>query len=444
MTNQLFLVPRRAFLAGLGGFAVTSGLRYPAAAQGRPALSLRLRPGTAKLVPNLPDSPIWAFDTGTPEAPLRFRRNDELQVTFTNNLPVPAALNWAGIDGAQATAPLIVQGQVPASGRADLAIPLRHAGTFLLESRLLGDAKEHPSLARALIVEESEKIAVDRDEVLLIEDWRVKSDGRAIAPGTSTQDTTVTYTVNGRPNLDLSVRANERLRLRFINGCQRAPIGLKVEKQEVRVMAIDGQPAEPFSARDGQVVLPPSSRVDVFIDVTGAPGTTSSIMLHDGTAAKPIARLTISKDAPLRPVPLPAAAPLPSNGLPARLDLQGALRTDLSLDPKASDPKASWVAPANLVAASAPACRAKRGRTVVMAITNPTPAPVTFRLQGHHFRLLDRLDDGWKPFWLDTLLVTPGQTQRIAFAAEHGGKWLMEAIPIDWAAPRLIRWYLVE
>lgn len=438
MTNQVFLVPRRTFLAGLGGLAVTSTLRLPAAAQGRSSLSLRLRPGTAKLAPNLSDSPILAFDAGTPSVPLRFKRNDEIQAAFANESPVPAVLSWAGIDGVPATAPLVTQGAIPAGGRANLTVPLRHAGTFLVEPRLLGDGNVLPSQACALIVDEAEKIAVDRDEVLLIEDWRVRADGRAIAPGTSAQGTTVAYTVNGRPNLDLTVKTNERLRLRFINGCPRAPIGLKVENLDVRVMAIDGQPAEPFAARDGQVVLPPGSRVDVFIDVTGAPGTSSSIMLHDGTAAKLIARLTVSKDTPLRPAPLPTAGPLPSNGLPDRIALQGATRTDVSLDPKA------WAIPAEFAASSAPACRAKRGRTVVMAITNPTPAPVTFRLQGHHFRLLDRLDDGWKPFWLDTLLLTPGQTQRIAFAAEYSGKWLMEAIPIDWAAPRLVRWYSVD
>ena len=439
MTNQLFSAPRRAFLAGLGGLAITSTLRLPAAAQGRPSLSLRLRSGTAKLGPNLPDSPIWGFDAGSAGSILRFKRNDELQVAFANEVSAPAALNWAGIDGVQATVPLVAQGPIPAGGRANLTIPLRHAGTFLVEPRLLGDGRDFPSACCALIVDEAEKVEIDRDEVLLIENWRVRNDGRAIAPGTSAQDTTVTYTVNGRPNLDLTVKANERLRLRLINGCPRAPIGLKVENFNVRVMAIDGQPAEPFAARDGQVVLPPSSRVDVFIDVTGTPGTSSSILLHDGTAAKSIARLTISKDGPLRPAPLTDAGPLPSNGLPARLDLQGAVRADVSLDPKAA-----WATPADFAATSAPACRVKRGRTVVMAITNPTPAPVTFRLQGHHFRLLDRLDDGWKPFWMDTLLLTTGQTQRIAFAAEYGGKWLMEAIPIDWAAPRLIRWYAVE
>ena len=67
-----------------------------------------------------------------------------------------------------------------------------------------------------------------------------------------------------------------------------------------------------------------------------------------------------------------------------------------------------------------------------------------FHLHGHHFRLLDRLDDGWKPFWLDTLAIEAGQTQRIAFAAEYAGRWLMESMETDWAAPRLVRWYGVE
>ena len=67
-----------------------------------------------------------------------------------------------------------------------------------------------------------------------------------------------------------------------------------------------------------------------------------------------------------------------------------------------------------------------------------------FHLHGHHFRLLDRLDDGWKPFWLDTLAIEPGETQRIAFLAEYAGRYLIESVATDWAAPRLVRWYAVE
>ena len=70
----------------------------------------------------------------------------------------------------------------------------------------------------------------------------------------------------------------------------------------------------------------------------------------------------------------------------------------------------------------------KRGRTVTMGLVNRTAASYAMHLHGHHFRLLDRLDDGWKPFWLDTLAVEPGQTQRIAFAAEYAGRWLIERL----------------
>jgi hypothetical protein len=81
---------------------------------------------------------------------------------------------------------------------------------------------------------------------------------------------------------------------------------------------------------------------------------------------------------------------------------------------------------------------------VVLALTNRAAIATVFHLHGHHFRLLDRLDDGWKPFWLDTLAIEPGQTQRIAFAAEYAGRWLIESVATDWAAPRLVRWYSVE
>jgi hypothetical protein len=166
----------------------------------------------------------------------------------------------------------------------------------------------------------------------------------------------------------------------------------------------------------------------------------SSILLHDGREARPIARLVTSGGQPLRPSPLPAAPPLPPNGLPAHLDLKGALRVDLAL----GGPAADWVTPAGFAASAPPAFRAKAGRAVVLALTNRGEVTTVFHLHGHHFRLLDRLDDGWKPFWLDTLAVEAGQTQRIAFAADHAGRWLMEAVATDWAAPRLVRWYGIE
>jgi FtsP/CotA-like multicopper oxidase with cupredoxin domain len=215
-------------------------------------------------------------------------------------------------------------------------------------------------------------------------------------------------------------------------------IALKIADLDVRVMAIDGQPAEPFSARNGAVVLPPGGRTDVFIDIPATAGAITAILLHDGTTARPIGSLVTSSEPPVRAAPLPPAPALPGNGLPDKLELKGAARVELALDGP------DWVPPAKFSPASAPAFQAKTGRVAVLALTNRARTATVFHLHGHHFRLLDRLDDGWKPYWLDTLALEPGQTQRIAFAAEIAGRFLIESMATDWAAPRLVRWYDVR
>jgi FtsP/CotA-like multicopper oxidase with cupredoxin domain len=445
MIDRISRLDRRELMAGLGAMALGPAIPRMAAAQGRPSLTLQAKADVLALRPGEPDTPIWSLQGTKPSPDLRFKRGDMLEVTLGNELPVPTILNWRGPEGVPATEALTVRTPLAPGAKENLVIPLRHAGTFLCDLRLLGDGQAWPSRALPLIVGESEPVAVDRDEVFLIEDWRLHPDGSANAPGIDPKDTVPVYTINGLTTLDVTVRTHERLRFRFINGCQRNVIAIKIEKNDVRVMALDGQPSEPFLARDGTLVLAPGTRVDAFLDATTPPGSTSSILLHDGKEPRPIARLITSDEPSIRHTPLPATPPLPSNGLPILLDLKNALRVDLTLGGRTlGGPQADWVAPANFANSAAPAFRARTGRTVVLALTNRADIPEIFHLHGHHFRLLDRLDDGWKPFWLDTLAIDAGQTQRIAFAAENAGRWLMESIATDWAAPRLVRWYNVE
>ncbi len=438
MTEHVLPLTRRRLLAGLSAAVLGPAMPSVAAAQARTTLMLRAKASAAALRLGQPDTPTWSLLT--PETTMRFRRGDVLEIVLENDLPVPVVLNWRGIDGAPAAEPLAARSP-PVSGSKDsFTMRLRHAGTFVCDLRLLGDGQARPSPAGVLVVGESERVGVDRDEVVLIEDWRLRPDGTAIAPGVAPNDTTPLFTVNGRTSIDVSARTNERLRLRFINACQRNAIALKIQDHDVRVMAIDSQPSEPFLARNGELVLAPGTRIDAFVDAIRPPGSASAILLHDGTEPRPIARLVYSNDAPIRDAPLPAAAALPSNGLPAQLDLKNALRIGLTLGGAQTD----WVTPATFTPTAAPAFRAKPGRTVVLALTNRAEIATVFHLHGHHFRLLDRLDDGWKPFWLDTLAIDAGQTQRIAFAAEYVGRWLIESVATDWATPRLVRWYSVE
>ena len=430
MTSPKSLLDRREIMAGLGAVALAPIWPVTARAQGRASATLQARADSLALRPGAPATPIWSLQG--PE--LRFKRAEPVEIAFGNDLPAPTVLHWRGLDGASAVEPLLARAPLATGFKETIQLPLRHAGTFLCDPGLLGDGRPRPVRATPLVVLESERVAVDRDEVLLIEEWRLRPDGTAIAPGTDPKDTAPLYTLNGRTSFELTAIGNQRLRLRFINASQRSVLAIKLENREVRVMAIDGEPAEPFSARNGALVLAPGARADAFVDTA----ETASILLHDGKDAHRIGTLVISgyleRRAPLLPAP-----PLPSNGLPAQLDLKNAQRFDLALGTPAD-----WVTPASFTATAAPAFRAKTGRVVVLALANRAAIATVFHLHGHHFRLLDRLDDGWKPFWLDTLAIEPGQTHRIAFLAEHAGRWLIESVATDWAAPRLVRWYAVE
>jgi FtsP/CotA-like multicopper oxidase with cupredoxin domain len=108
------------------------------------------------------------------------------------------------------------------------------------------------------------------------------------------------------------------------------------------------------------------------------------------------------------------------------MNLAAALRITLPLpDSRAAAPDGTRRAPLFAV---------KRGRAVVLALANSGDASIPVHIHGHAFRLLDRLDDGWKPFWLDTIPVAPSETTRVAFIADNPGRWLIEggAAAVAW------------
>jgi FtsP/CotA-like multicopper oxidase with cupredoxin domain len=441
MASRIFLLDRRALLrgvsAGLGAAVAAPVLPRMARADAPQRLALQAKDTTIGLRPGQ-EAAVWSLQPllGQGSSTVRFKPG-QLDVAFQNDLPAPAVLNWRGIDGIPAAEPLTAQAPLAPGTKAGFAVALRHPGTVVADLRLLGDGQPTPSRPLALVVEENDPPTVDRDELLLIEDWRFRAGGALAAPGSDPRDAATAYTLNGLLAPEIGVRSQQRIRFRFVNGCQRAVIAVKMEGLEVRVMALDSRPAEPFPARNGALVLAPGGRADALVDVTLPPGTSSSILLHDGKEAHAIARLVTSAEPPVRQAPLPPAAALSAAGLPAQLDLKNATRVELALG------GGEWIVPSKLAASAAPAFAAKTGRTVVVALVNRAERATVFHLHGHHFRLLDRLDDGWKPFWLDTLAIEPGQTQRIAFLAEHAGRFLLESVGTDWTAPRLVRFYSV-
>jgi FtsP/CotA-like multicopper oxidase with cupredoxin domain len=358
------------------------------------------------------------FGGAVPGPVIRVRRGDEIKVRLVNDLDEPTALHWHGV-----RVPNPMDGGVPLTGppvapgaSVDYRFSVPDAGTFWY--RAASRSQQESGLYGALIVAEPIPPLVDQDHLLIFGGRRSSRDGAQ------------EFTLNGVAALDIGVRANERLRLRFVNASV-MPMNARIENHRVIVMALDGEPAEPFASRDGRIVLAPGNRADVFVDAALAPGSIAPITFTRDRAESAMLRLVYG-EMTARRTPLGEPAPLAANPLPVRMDFSRALRVALPIEA------------GNATAlAGMPLFSAARGRTVVIAIDNRDAGAHVVHLHGHHFRLLDRLDDGWKPYWLDTVPVERRETARIAFLVDNPGRWLIEQQAIDGPAAG-VNWFEVK
>jgi FtsP/CotA-like multicopper oxidase with cupredoxin domain len=322
---------------------------------------------------------------------LRLKRGEEVQVRLVNDTTEPAAIHWHGVrvSNGMDGVPGLTQPPVQPGASFDYRFVAPDAGTFWYRPATAATGQRVRGPVGALIVSESTPVETDREAVLLVSEIpNAEAAGR------------------------LAVQTNQRLRLRVINAMAQ-PLPLRLEKHRAVVMAIDGQPAEPFAARDGRITLGPGNRVDLFVDATLKAGDNAMLFAESAGGDAPLLRL-VYEGAPARAASLPELKSLPANPLPERMDFRGALRVDISVD-------------ATTLGRGAPLFQTKRGRTVMLALANKTAALQMIHLHGHSVRLLDKLDDGWKPFWLDTIALSPQNITRVAFVADNPGKWLIES-----------------
>jgi FtsP/CotA-like multicopper oxidase with cupredoxin domain len=80
---------------------------------------------------------------------------------------------------------------------------------------------------------------------------------------------------------------------------------------------------------------------------------------------------------------------------------------------------------------------------VTMTLINKTATSQTMRLEGHVARQLHALDDGWDPYWRDTLLIGANKTLHAAFVADAAGKWPLASASPEKRAKGLLAYYVV-
>ena len=119
-----------------------------------------------------PETPIWSLRVAGAQVQARRHRWTSPSPTSCRCLRSSIGGVWTAPPAAE---PLTARAPLASGARETLQLPLRHAGTLLCDLGLLGDGQARPSRARALVVRESEPVAVDRDEVFLIEEWRLRA-----------------------------------------------------------------------------------------------------------------------------------------------------------------------------------------------------------------------------------------------------------------------------
>jgi len=420
------MLSRREAIAGaglLGATLAASCAGNPAQAQQKSSAPFRVL--HARIDRILKSGTALAYDGAIPGPLLRVRQGEELHLRLFNELAEPTSLHWHGVRGPNAMdgVPDLTQAPIEPGASFDYRFRPPDAGTFWYHAHSAEQIDW--GLHGALIIDEKEAVDVDRDVALVLGMPSLQPDLHELA------------LVNGAVRPDIAVRPGERLRLRLINATSARGFVLRLPDHAPWVMAIDGQPAEPSLPREGRLGLAPGGRLDLFLDATAPAGAITPVLsgIRDES---PIARLVYQASgeaAPARRRSQPP--PLPSNPLPVRIDLRNALRVDMTVGGNGAEGTAA----ANSLA-SAPLFTVSRGRPVSLALRNPSAQPWVVHVHGYHFRLLDRLDDGWKPYWLDTLVVAE-PVERIAFVADNPGKWLIDCRMLDRPDGRTAAWFVV-
>lgn len=468
------ILNRRAFLGGV----TATVLSLRAAAAAKPAdgfTTLEARAGSIRMLPEpAGKTAVWTYNGHVPGPLLRVKAGDEVKVRLVNKLAQPTSLRWHGVRIANAMAGVVglTQPPVQPGDSFDYRFTAPDSGLYWYHPHVwpVGAEQIGRGLYGALIVDEAAPPEVDEDLLVVLDDWSLDAEGQIKGDFLDTAQARRTgrigplVTVDSKPAPKVvAVRPGARLRIRLLNVCSARITIVTFDGMPATVIALDGQPSELFRPMAGTLPIGPGSRFEVMVDVPADASHEARLILRgDGEPDRPLLALKIAgKPHPARP----ALTKLPENPrLPTRIPLEKSLKRDLAItayvpivppgSKNAETPPATAGGnePLRLWAidgfssdgfSGKPLFTVPHGGAVTLAFVNRTAFPQQMHVHGHVFRVLHDLDDGWEPYWRESILVGPGKTKHVAFIADNPGKWAVESLILDHQVTGLAAWFEV-
>lgn len=452
----------------VAGIAAASWPGAPARAGSHRMLTAR--EGRAAFYPDgLGPSAIWGFDGRSPGPLLRARQGETVKIRLANELPQATSIHWHGVrvpntmDGVSG----LTQEAVPPGGTFDYEFQVPDAGTYWYHTHNRSWEQLARGMYGVLVVDEPDPPSVDRDLVFVVDDWRLDESGAIheaslgdIRDWAHAGRLGNWMTVNGEPDHRVTVRAGDRIRLRILNAANARVMTLFFPKHAPMVVALDGQPVEPFAPAGSGLRIAPAQRVDLMIDMGLAPGSETPIIDTGGRETVSVARFVYGPDAPRRRAPLPPVAALPANPIRTDLDLATAVTAELLMEGGAMGRMSGatldgrFLTIRELVSAGRvwafngvagrpeePLLRAATGQTVAIDLINDTRWPHAMHMHGSHFTLIRRNGSPVEGApWRDTELLERGDRATIAFVADAPGKWLFHCHMLEHQAGGMVTW----
>ena len=441
---------------------VGSGMITPAAATEQRILRIVGR----SLDINGKAASVFGLFDGAGNPGLTFTEGDQFSVALINKLSEPTLIHWHGMRPPfdQDGVPGMPLQMLSAGEMRHYDFPVGAAGTHWMHAHTL---QEQNLLAAPLIVRAKDAAKADEQEVvILLHDFSFtpaeellahlqKSSGGTMGsmdmkgmtmggmgmkgmsmggmgmkgmPMNMAMDLNDidydAYLANDRTLDDPEIVKVERgghVRLRIINGAASTAFTIDTGELEGTLLAVDGQEIEPLKGHRFPMTM--GQRIDIGLTLTPESKAFPILALRQG-APERTGLILASAGAPITKIPSKAA----ENGPVLDLDFEAGLRAEKPLSNKAPDRTLQVMLMGDMMAyqwalTSSTPLTVRNGERVHVVMMNHSMMAHPMHLHGHPFQVIEINGAPFSGALRDTVHIPPMSIVKIAFDADHPGKW---------------------
>ncbi len=374
---------------------------------------------------------VWAYNEQVPGPVLRVRLGEEVVVQLKNDLPQPTTIHWHGmrVPNAMDGVPGVTQDPIPPGGSFTYRFVPKDAGTFWFHPHVRGAEQVERGLYGVLVVDDAEPLPYSRDEVWVLDDWRLGRDGQ-IDPHFVTRHDLAhdgrwgqVVTVNGDASQRMQVRPGERLRLRLVNTSNGRVYRPDFGALDPRVIAVDGMLTQtPLSAKDFE--LAPGNRLDLDVVIPRVENDTT-FEVTDRFTRRPFVLATLvvngaRVDTPTFTAPSNPNVPSWRAAAERPVDVTYVLNAQ-----RGGEHGIQWTLNGRPWGEHIPS-EFEAGRWVRLRFQNDSGRLHPMHVHGQFFKVIAR--DGQTvdvPYFRDTVLVHPRETIDVGMVPIDWGRWMM-------------------